>query len=137
VRITVKLRPDEHDELFRHVRRIGSTMSEFYERAQQGSLRRTDFWGFRGLIMRSRLLYIAFALLVCSEASALAQCDDKSQQNAADEAGIKGDLGAASKCATQADKEQSEKKLEDAAARAKDSVGTDGATPPLPAPVNR
>jgi hypothetical protein len=54
--------------------------------------------------MRSRFLYIALALLVCSEASALAQCDDKSQQNAADEAGIKGYLGAASKCATQADK---------------------------------
>jgi hypothetical protein len=78
--------------------------------------------------MRSRFLYIALALLVCSEASALAQCDDKSQQNAADEAGIKGYLGAASKCATQADKAQSEKKLEDAAAKAKDSVGTDGAT---------
>jgi hypothetical protein len=79
--------------------------------------------------MRSRFVYIALALLVCSEASALAQCDDKSQQNAADEVGIKGDLGAASKCATQADKAQSEKKLEDAAAKAKDSVGTDGAKP--------
>ena len=29
VRIIVKLRPDEYDELFRHVRRIGSTMSAF------------------------------------------------------------------------------------------------------------
>ena len=29
VRITVKLRPDEYDELNRHVRRIGSTMSAF------------------------------------------------------------------------------------------------------------
>jgi hypothetical protein len=29
VRITVKLRPDEYDELFRHVCRIGSTMSAF------------------------------------------------------------------------------------------------------------
>ena len=27
VRVIVKLRPDEYDELFRHVRRIGSTMS--------------------------------------------------------------------------------------------------------------
>jgi hypothetical protein len=108
------------------------------QRSQEhAALFRVDLLGIPRLIMRSRLLYIAFALLVCSEASALAQCDDKSQQNAADEAGIKGDLGAASKCATQADKEQSEKKLEDAAARAKDSVGTDGATPPLPAPVNR
>jgi hypothetical protein len=29
VRVTVKFRPDEYDELFRHVRRIGSTMSAF------------------------------------------------------------------------------------------------------------
>jgi hypothetical protein len=72
--------------------------------------------------MRYRFLDIALALLVGSEVSALAQCNDKSQQNAADEAGIKGNLGAASKCATQADKAQSEKKLEDAAAKAKDSV---------------
>jgi hypothetical protein len=42
------------------------------------------------------LLCIALTLLISSEAAALAQCDDKSQQNAADEAGIKGDLRAAS-----------------------------------------
>jgi hypothetical protein len=29
VRVTVKLRPDEYDDLVRHVRRIGSTMSAF------------------------------------------------------------------------------------------------------------
>jgi hypothetical protein len=29
VRVIVKLRPDEYDELFRHVRRMGSTMSAF------------------------------------------------------------------------------------------------------------
>jgi hypothetical protein len=29
VRVTVKFRPDEYDELFRHVRQIGSTMSAF------------------------------------------------------------------------------------------------------------
>jgi hypothetical protein len=29
VRVIVKLRPDEYDELSRHVRRIGSTMSAF------------------------------------------------------------------------------------------------------------
>jgi hypothetical protein len=29
VRVTVKLRPDENDELFHHVCRIGSTMSAF------------------------------------------------------------------------------------------------------------
>jgi hypothetical protein len=33
--------------------------------------------------MRSRLLCVALTLLICSEAAALAQCDDKSQQNAA------------------------------------------------------
>ena len=69
--------------------------------------------------MRSKLLCIAFTLLICSEAPAHAQCDDKSQQNAADEASIKGDLSGASKCATQAEKEGSQKKLEDAAAKAK------------------
>jgi hypothetical protein len=31
VRVIVKLRPDEYDELFRHVRRIGSTMSAFLQ----------------------------------------------------------------------------------------------------------
>jgi hypothetical protein len=30
VRVIVKLRPEEYDELFRHVRRIGSTMSAFF-----------------------------------------------------------------------------------------------------------
>ena len=30
VRVTVKLRPDEYDELFRHVCQIGSTMSAFF-----------------------------------------------------------------------------------------------------------
>ena len=29
VRVIVKLRPEEYDELFRHVRRLGSTMSAF------------------------------------------------------------------------------------------------------------
>jgi Ni/Co efflux regulator RcnB len=79
--------------------------------------------------MRSRLLCIVLTLMMCSESLALAQCDDKSQQNTADEAGIKGDLDAASKCATQADKERSQKKLEDAAAKAKTNAGTDGRAP--------
>jgi hypothetical protein len=30
VRVTVKLRPDEYDALFRHVCAIGSTMSAFF-----------------------------------------------------------------------------------------------------------
>jgi hypothetical protein len=50
---------------------------------------------------------------------AFAQCEDKSQQNTADEAALKGDLDAASKCATPQQVEQSQKKLEDAAAKAK------------------
>jgi hypothetical protein len=50
---------------------------------------------------------------------AFAQCEDKSQQNTADEAGLKGDLEAASKCATPQQIEQSQKKLEDAAENAK------------------
>jgi hypothetical protein len=84
--------------------------------------------------MRSTLFCLALILPICSEAPALAQCDDKSQQNAADEAGIKGDLDAASKCATQADKAQSEKKLEDTAAKAKSNTGTDGRAPLSSAP---
>jgi hypothetical protein len=79
--------------------------------------------------MGSRLVCIALTLLLCSEGAALAQCDDKSQQNAADEAGIKGDLGAASKCAAQVDKERSQKRLEDAAAKTRNSAGTDGQAP--------
>jgi len=57
-------------------------------------------------------------------APAFAQCEDKSQQNAADEAGIKGELSAASKCATPADVARSEKKLEDAAVKAKSRSST-------------
>jgi hypothetical protein len=30
VRVTVKLAPDQYDELFRHVRAIGSNMSAFF-----------------------------------------------------------------------------------------------------------
>jgi hypothetical protein len=55
--------------------------------------------------------------------SAFAQCEDMSQQNTADEAGIKGDLSAASKCATPQQVEESQKKLEDAAAKAKTKQG--------------
>jgi hypothetical protein len=86
--------------------------------------------------MRSRLFSIALTLLISSEAAALAQCDDKSQQNAADEARIKGDLGGASKCATQADKEESQRKLEDAAAKAKGNTRTDGRAPSRADPGN-
>ena len=33
VRVTVKLRPEEYDELFRHVCEIGSTMSAFFRQS--------------------------------------------------------------------------------------------------------
>ena len=70
-----------------------------------------------------RPIGIAFALILgcfASQASA-EQCadkleQDKSQQNAADEAQVRGDLKAGSECATPADKEESAKKNEDKAA---------------------
>jgi hypothetical protein len=70
--------------------------------------------------MRFALIAATSALtLSCLAATASAQCDDKSQQNAADEAGVKGDLAAASKCAGPGDVARSERELEDAAVRAK------------------
>jgi hypothetical protein len=42
VRIIVKLRPVKYDELFRHVCRVGTTMSAFYARARQGLLGKSD-----------------------------------------------------------------------------------------------
>jgi hypothetical protein len=80
--------------------------------------------------MRLGLITAALAL-GCLSASASAQCDDnKSQQNAADEAAVRGDLAAGSKCATPSDAARSEQKNEDAAVRAKrkteEKSGTDG-----------
>jgi len=73
-----------------------------------------------------RSIAIAFALtLGCFAATASAeQCDDKlqqdkSQQNSADEAQVRGDLKAGSECATPADKDDSAKKNEDRAAKLK------------------
>ncbi|MGY4293103.1 hypothetical protein AB7Z32_12080 [Bradyrhizobium sp. 482_C4_N1_1] len=73
-----------------------------------------------------RSIAIAFGLtLSCVAATALAeQCDDKlqqdkSQQNSADEAQVRGDLKAGSQCATPGDKEESAKKNEERAARLK------------------
>jgi hypothetical protein len=45
---------------------------------------------------------VAFAIGMAAM-PVFAQCEDKSQQNAADEAVVKGDLDAASKCATEDD----------------------------------
>lgn len=73
-----------------------------------------------------RSIAIALALtLGCSVAIASAeQCgdalqQDKSQQNSADEAQVRGDLKAGSECATPRDKEESAKKNEDRAAKLK------------------
>ena len=73
-----------------------------------------------------RSIAIAFALtLSCVAATAWAeQCEDrlqqdKSQQNSADEAHVRGDLKAGSQCATPGDKEESAKKIEDRAAKLK------------------
>jgi hypothetical protein len=81
--------------------------------------------------MRLGLISIASALTMgCLLATASAQCDDKSQQNAADEAAVKGDLGAGSKCADPGAAAKSEQKNEDAAVRAMrktdENSGTDG-----------
>ena len=39
VRVTVKLRPDQYDELFRHVRKIGSTMSAFFRESAMKAMK--------------------------------------------------------------------------------------------------
>jgi hypothetical protein len=70
--------------------------------------------------MRLGLIAAASALtLCCLPATASAQCDDKSQENAADEAAVRGDLAAASKCAGPSDTARSQRKVEDAAVGAK------------------
>jgi hypothetical protein len=84
-----------------------------------------------------RSLLIAGALAIVSATQVFAQCEDKSQQNAADEAGVKGDLSAASKCANRADAGKSEKKLEDAAGKAKNGSAPDGRAQPAPVPGTR
>jgi hypothetical protein len=73
-----------------------------------------------------RSIAFAFALtLSCVAATASAeQCEDKlqqdkSQQNSADEAQVRGDLKAGSECATPGDKQESVKKNEDRAAKLK------------------
>jgi len=82
-----------------------------------------------------RSIGIAFALVWgCLVSGAWAeQCpdklqQDKSQQNSADEAQVRGDLRAGSECATPADKEESVKKAEDKAARLKSEGKIDGTT---------
>jgi hypothetical protein len=86
--------------------------------------------------MRGRSVTVLGLMLCCFATTALASdCPDtlqrnKSQQNSADEAEVKGDLKAGSECADAADKALSEKKNEDAAVRAKSKMdaplGTSG-----------
>jgi hypothetical protein len=84
-----------------------------------------------------RSLLIAVALAIVSATQLFAQCEDKSQQNAADEAGVKGELSAASKCASKADAAKSEKKLEDAAGKAQKGAASEGRAQPAPVPSTR
>ena len=78
--------------------------------------------------MRGRFITIVGLTLSCFATAALASdCSDtlqqnKSQQNSADEAAVRGDLKAGSECADAADKALSEKKNEDAAERAKSKI---------------
>jgi len=73
--------------------------------------------------MHRSALSVALALHFIFPASA-EQCidklqQDKSQQNAADEAQVRGELKAGSECATPADKEESAKKIEEKATNLK------------------
>jgi len=84
--------------------------------------------------MRDELIAASLALtLGClATAASAGQCQDtlqqdKSQQNSADEAHVRGDLAAGSDCADAADKARSEKKNEDAAEGAKGKI--DGSSP--------
>jgi hypothetical protein len=78
--------------------------------------------------MRGRFTAVVGLTLGCFATTALAsECKDtlqqnKSQQNSADEAAVRGDLKAGSECADPADKALSEKKDEDAAERAKSKI---------------
>lgn len=79
---------------------------------------------------RSVALSIVVLLCFTSPGSA-EQCtdklqQDKSQQNSADEAQVRGDLKAGSECATAGDKENSAKKVEEQAAKLKSEGKVDG-----------
>ena len=75
-----------------------------------------------------------FALSSFAPAALASDCPDtlqqnKSQQNSADEASVRGDLKAGSACADAADKALSEKKDEDAAVRAKSKIDAPSGQP--------
>jgi membrane protease subunit (stomatin/prohibitin family) len=85
--------------------------------------------------MRGRFTTVMGLTLGCFATTVLAsECQDtlqqnKSQQNSADEAAVRGDLKAGSECATPADKALSEKKNEDAAEQAKKKIDAPAGTP--------
>lgn len=89
-----------------------------------------------------KLVSIAIAISVLAVAPAMSQDKatqadgkEKSQQNMADEAAVKGDLGAAKDSGDPAKQAESERKLEDAAADAKrksDEKDATGAARPTP-----
>ncbi len=72
-----------------------------------------------------RSMALALSLILgCLVTASAEECgdklqQDKSQQNSADEAQVRGDLKAGSECATQRDKDESAKKNEDRAAKLK------------------
>ena len=75
-------------------------------------------------MQRSIAIALALALGCFAAAASAEQCEDKlqqdkSQQNSADEAHVRGDLKAGSECAAPSDKEDSAKKVEDRAAKLK------------------
>ena len=80
---------------------------------------------------RSIALALIFGLGCLTTTAAAEQCadklqQDKSQQNSADEAQVRGDLKAGSECATPGDKEESAKKIEEQAAKLKNEGKVDG-----------
>ena len=96
--------------------------------------------------MRDELIAASLALTLgfLAPAASAGQCQDtlqqdKSQQNSADEAHVRGDLKAGSDCANPADETTSEKKDEDAAVRAKSKTdeqsGTVGQSEPKGRPA--
>ncbi len=84
--------------------------------------------------MRIELIAASLALTLGLAGTAWgAQCQDtlqqdKSQQNSADEAQVRGDLAAGSECADPADKAASEKKNEQAAERARSKIDRNSGT---------
>jgi hypothetical protein len=54
VRVTVKLPPDQYDELFRHVHEIGSTMSAFFRECAAKAMKEDPPDAARGPAERQR-----------------------------------------------------------------------------------